>query len=361
MNTPPPLAGSPRASLRWPGPRPGQPGRVLLVQLSAMGDQVQTLPAVSDMLARWPGLELHWAVDRRFAEIPRLHPGVHRVHALALKEVQQGRAGALPALLRELRGLREQRFDIVWDPQSVLKSALVARLARLRPGGLRVGYRAADCGGEPLAARLFDRHYARPPGVHGTLGRRLFAHAVFGTDPSGPPRYGIREAFSAAAAGAQAQPQAPYAVFAHGASKPEKLWPREHWLALGECLLGRGLRLVLPWGSDEERERALALIAAWPAGGASLAPRASLSDMARLLAGARLVVGVDSGFSHLAAALARPLLMLFTSTGPELFSPEAEQLSRTLGGYGQVPTAGAACEAARALLDACPDPDSQTA
>ncbi len=360
MNTPPPLAGSPRASLRWPGPRPGQPGRVLLVQLSAMGDQVQTLPAVSDMLARWPGLELHWAVDRRFAEIPRMHPGVREVHALPLKDAQQRRAGALPELLRQVRALRGRGFDLIWDPQSVLKSALVGRLARLAPGGLRVGYRAADCGGEPLAARLYDRHYARPPGVHGTPGRRLFAQAVFDTDTSGPPRYGLREAFAVPPPGRGVSP-APYAVLAHGASKADKLWPQDHWRALGECLLGQGLRLVLPWGSEEEKARAQALIAAWPPGAASLAPRGSLTDMAWLLAGARLVVGVDSGFSHLAAALARPLLMLFTSTGPELFSPELSRLSVTLGGHGRVPPAAPACEAALDLLRAAGDPRAQTA
>ncbi len=358
MSTTAPSAGRSERAPRWAGPRPGESGRVLLVQLSAMGDQVQTLPAVSDILARWPGLELHWAVDRRFAEIARMHPGVHRVHALPLKDVQLGRAGALPALLRELRELRASRFDFVWDPQSVLKSALVARLARLRRGGLRVGYRAADCGGEPLAARLFDRHYARPPGVHGTLGRRLFAQAAFDTQVSGPPRYGIREAF--AVPGEPPEPT-PYAVLAHGASKAEKLWPQDHWRALGECLIEQGLRLVLPWGSDEERDRANALVAGWPAGAARLAPRGSLTDMARLLAGARLVVGVDSGFSHLAAALARPLLMLFTSTGPELFSPELERLSVTLGGHGQTPSAESACEAALGLLRAIAASGAQTA
>lgn len=343
--------------LRWPLPGRAAPRRVLLVQLSAMGDQVQTLPAVSDMLARWPGLELHWAVDRRFAEIARLHPGVRRVHALSLKDLQQRREGALRALLGELRDLRRPRFDIVWDPQSVLKSALVARLARVERGGLRVGYRACDCGGEPLAARLFDRHFARPTGVHGTLGRRLFAQVVFDTDASSPLRYGIREGFAAPSG---APSGAPYAVLAHGASKPDKLWPQSSWQRLGECLIAQGLELVLPWGDDAERERAQALIASWPQARARLAPRGGLSDMARLLAGARLVVGVDSGFSHLAAALARPLLMLFTSTGPALFSPEVERLSVTLGGDGVVPRPEQACTAAVALLGAAADPAAQT-
>ncbi len=341
--------------LRWPGPQGPQPRRVLLVQLSAMGDQVQTLPAVSDILARWPGLELHWAVDQRFADIARMHAGVHRVHALPLKAVQQRRRGALRELLRELRELRRTRFDLAWDPQSVLKSALVARVARLAPGGLRVGYRAADCGGEPLAARLFDLHFQRPAGAHGTLGRRLFAQAVFDTDSTRPIRYGIRDAMAVARPGN-------YAVLAHGASKPEKLWPQAHWLELGAALIEAGLELVLPWGNETEQRRAQQCLAAWPAGHARLAARGGLPDMARLIAGARLVVGVDSGFSHLAAALGRPLVMLFTSTGPELFSPECPERSITLGGDGDIPTPAQAAQAVSQVLAAAgePDPAGQT-
>lgn len=340
--------------LRWPGEQGRQPRRVLLVQLSAMGDQVQTLPAVSDMLARWPGMELHWAVDQRFADIARMHRGVHRVHALPLKAVQKRQPGALRELLACVRELRARPFDLIWDPQSVLKSALVSRAARLERGGLRIGYRAADCGGEPLAARFFDLHFARPPGAHGTLGRRLFAQAVFDTDPGRPIRYGIGEAFADV-------PMGDYAVLAHGASKPEKLWPQTCWSELGAALIEAGLELVLPWGNEPERERALQCIAGWPSGRARLAPRGGLPDMARLLAGARLVVGVDSGFSHLAAALGRPLLMLFTSTGPELFSPERAEVSVTLGGYGDVPGVPQATEAALRLLRAAgpADPPAQ--
>ena len=323
---------------------PDAPRRMLLVQISAMGDQVQTLPAVSDIAARWPKLQIDWAVDTRFAQIPALHPRVRQVHALPLKALQRapGHGANWRALLGTLRAIRAERYDVVWDPHGALKSALVALAAR---SALRVGYRAADCGGEPIAARAYQVHYTRPAGIHGTEGRRRFAAAVFDTDPTRPIDYAIRDAFGRATG-------APYAVLAHGASKPEKLWPQAHWQQLGDGLIARGLQLVLPWGNAAERERAASLVAAWPAGSARLAPPGDLRAMAALLAGARLVVGLDSGFSHLAGALRRPLVMLFTATGAELFSPEDAQLARTLGGVDKVPTADAALQAARQVLDA---------
>ncbi|MDE2255700.1 MAG: glycosyltransferase family 9 protein, partial [Betaproteobacteria bacterium] len=132
--------------LHWGSPGlPSRPRRVLVVQISAMGDQVQTLPAVSDIAARWPGIVIDWVVDARFADIPRLHPAVRRVFALPLKALQQRRSAAeFRALFGQIRALRAQRYDLIWDPHSVLKSALISRLAR---GKLRVGYRAQDCGG----------------------------------------------------------------------------------------------------------------------------------------------------------------------------------------------------------------------
>ncbi len=331
--------------LRWgQGGLPDAPQRMLLVQISAMGDQVQTLAAVSDIAARWPQLQIDWAVDSRFAQIPELHPRVRHVFALPLKALQRapGDGAAWRALLGALRGLRAQRYDVVWDPHGSLKSALVARAAR---SALRVGYRAADCGGEPLAARAYRLHFARPPGVHGTEGRRRFAAAVFDTDPARPIDYGIRDAFGTACA-------ARYAVLAHGASKPEKLWPQANWKQLGDGLIALGLQLVLPWGNEAERARAAALVAAWPAGSARLAEPGDLRSMAALLAGSSLVVGLDTGFSHLAGAMRRPLVMLFTSTGADLFSAEDLQLARTLGGNGTVPTPEAALDAARQLLGA---------
>ncbi len=337
----------PRLPLRWgQAGLPQAPRSLLLVQISAMGDQVQTLPAVSDIAARWPGIAIDWAVDARFADIPRLHPAVRRVFALPLKTVQNApaNAGAWRELLAQFRALRAQTYDLVWDPHSVLKSAIVARLAK---SPLRVGYSAPDCGGEPLAARAYHLHFSRPPGIHGTEGRRLFARAVLDTDTSRPADYAIRHAFSASS------PERPaYAVLAHGASKPEKLWPVEHWRALGERLIAQDLQLILPWGNAAEHDRAERLIAAWPAGRARLADRGSVTDMARLLAGAALVVGVDTGFSHLAAALRRPLVMLFTSTGAELFTPEDPAISRTLGGNGVVPRPDAAWLAAQQALAA---------
>jgi heptosyltransferase-1 len=321
---------------------PERPHSVLLVQISAMGDQVQTLPAVSDIAARWPGIAIDWAVDARFADIPRLHPAVRNVFALPLKSMQQQPGWAsLRALLQAVRRLRAQPYDLVWDPHSVLKSAIVSRVAR---SALRVGYRAQDCGGEPLAARAYHLHFARPAGIHGTMGRRVFAQAVFDTDPTRAADYAIDRRFSALPARART------VFLAHGASKPEKLWPLAHWQQLASRLAQSGLQLQLTWGNAEERQRARDIANGLPAKSAQILERRSLIDMLAVIAQSSLVVGVDTGFTHLAAALRRPVVALFVSTGPELFTPTAPDLACALGGDGAVPDVAAAWAAVQRLM-----------
>ncbi|OYV34733.1 MAG: lipopolysaccharide heptosyltransferase I, partial [Thiomonas sp. 20-64-5] len=309
----------------------------------AMGDQVQTLPAVSDIAARWPGIDIDWAVDARFADIARLHPAVRKVFALPLKSAQQQRTFAgMRALWSAMRALRTEPYDLVWDPHSVLKSAIVSRFAR---SSLRVGYRAQDCGGEPLAARAYHLHFTRPAGLHGTEGRRIFAQAVLDTDPARPVDYAIDQRFPHTL-----QPAAAQTVFlAHGASKPEKLWPLDHWQQLAERLARGGMQLQLTWGNAEERARAQHLIASLPVRTAHLLDRRSLLDMLPVIAQSSLVIGVDTGFTHLAAALRRPVVGLFVSTGPELFTPTSPDLARTLGGDGVTPSVDAAWRAAQQL------------
>src|SRR5690606_7703880 len=93
-----------------------------------------------------------------------------------------------------------------------------------------------------------------------------------------------------------------------------------HWLALIAALSRRGMVAALPWGSRSERERAERL-AAEADGEALVLPRLSLRQCAAALAGAQLVVGVDTGLTHLAAALEAPTVALFAATPAWRFGP----------------------------------------
>ena len=105
----------------------------------------------------------------------------------------------------------------------------------------------------------------------------------------------------------------------HATARPEKQWPEANWIALGNALGRDGIELVLPWGTADERARSERIAAALPR--ARVPERAPLDAVARLIAGAEFVVGVDTGLLHLAAALGVPLAAIFSGSKPSLTGP----------------------------------------
>ncbi len=301
------------------------PRTLLYIKLSALGDQIFSLPAIDDALRRHPALAIDWVVDERFADIPRLHGRVRRVFALPLKRWRkQGWWASRREIAAFRRALRAECYDVILDAQGMWKSLIVGRVAR---GRTRIGYGAAYCG-EPAVARFYDRRLDMP-GVHGSLRlRATFAQAI-GSQAGTPPDYGLapppRPAFVS---------NTSYAVLLHGASKDDKLWPEARWIELGQALAERGLLCLLPWGNDTERARAERLVAAIGAGHAALAPRLSIPECAALVAHAALVVGLDTGLVHLAVAYGRPTVALFIATRTDFFYPVDARRGIALGGPG---------------------------
>ncbi|HZX32846.1 MAG TPA: lipopolysaccharide heptosyltransferase I [Rhodocyclaceae bacterium] len=315
--------------------------RILLVKTSSLGDVIHNLPVVSDLKRSRPDAVIDWCVEENFAAIPRLHPGVSRVIPVAIRRwrkklLDRGTWAEIGAFRNDLR---TEPYDVILDTQGLVKSALVARQAR----GPIAGY-APEAAREPLAARFYDHTSAIPKAAHAVDRNRWLAAAVFGHPGDLPLDYGI----AAAPLHADWLPARPYAVFLTATSRDDKLWEEARWLALGKSLAERGIRAVLPAGNPTERERAARLAAGIE--GAVAAPPLGLEALAQLLAGARLTVGVDTGLTHLSAALKVPTVALYTATEPGLTGVLGTGFCRNLGGPGRSPEAAAVFDMLQAVL-----------
>ncbi len=320
--------------------------RILLVKTSSLGDVIHNLPVASDLARRFPGCALDWVVEESFADLPRLHPAVQRVFPVAVRRWRRNlMSGATWAEMRAFRReLQRDAYDRVLDTQGLLKSGLVAAQARLAPGGTRCGFDRKSVR-EPIASRFYDRSFAVARDLHAVERNRRLAAAAFGYALDDLPLdYGI------AAEPLQADwlPRREYAVLLTATSRADKLWPEPDWRGLGSALIATGLSCVLPAGSGEERERASRLATAL--GRSVAAPPMGLAEIAQLLAGARLVVGVDTGLVHLAAALGRPTIGIYCASDPGLTGVLADRNAVNLGARNQPPSAAAVAAAALALL-----------
>ena len=305
--------------------------RILFVKTSSLGDIVHNCPAVSDVARHVPGAAIDWVVEEAFAEIATLHAAVRRVIPIALRRWR----GALlsPATWSEAAAFRDalrgERYDAVIDSQGLIKSALVAALAR----GRRHGFDRASAR-EPLAARFYDTVHSVPAEFHAVERNRRLAGAALGYVPERSCDYALRvEGDVPIQAGAHAP--SPYALLLTMTSRRDKLWPEERWRALVTWLRSQGVHCVLPWGTDEEHGRCARIATAIP--GAVVPRRMALADLARLAHGARCVIGVDTGLTHLAAAREVPALGLYCGSNPNLTGLHGNGRMQNLGAAGRAP------------------------
>ncbi len=301
---------------------------ILIVRLGSLGDIVHALPAAAALADRFPGARLDWLVDARHQIILDYVPIVsHRIvvstsrHEAAPDAGQGARTRvfsgrrALPAAVAELR---RGGYDVAFDLQGLLKSAVLARLSGARrvigfaPGHLR-----------ERAARWFYTETVDPAGARHVVDKNLAALAAVGI--TGPPRRfpidvppsaiveDVRRRLGLSADGH-------FVLVNPAAGWPNKQWPPDRFGAAAAATHARhGLRSVVLWGpGEEELARSVVELSA---GAAMLAPSTTIADLVHLSRAARLMIAGDTGPLHLAAAMGTPVIGLFGPTDPQRNGP----------------------------------------
>jgi lipopolysaccharide heptosyltransferase I len=299
---------------------------VLFIKTSSLGDVIHHMPALAEARRHRPQARLTWVVEEAFAPLVRLHPAVDEVVPVASRRWRRAplAAASWSDLRAFIQNLRARPYDEVIDTQGLVRSALIARLAR----GRRHGYDRHSIR-EPLASAFYDVRHTVSRALHAIARNRALTGHALGYAPDGDVDFGLDRGKLAGAA------VAPYAILLHATARPDKEWPEERWIALGRSLAARGLEPLLPWGSEPERLRSERIAAAVP--GARVLDRQPLDAVARRVAGAQRVVGVDTGLLHLAAALGVPLVGIFVGSEPGLTGPMGRGPIAIVGRNGALP------------------------
>src|SRR6266704_337680 len=242
--------------------------RVLRIKLTSLGDLIHALPALSDAKSARPELEFDWVIDENFQEIAAWHPAVKGVITTNHRKWREALAhpstlGSISRLVAEIRAVE---YYLVIDGQGNFKTALLSMFTK----GPRAG---------------FDRHSVREWIAHLAYQRR-FAE----------PKVDL---------------PSEYLVFVHNASWKTKLWPEAHWAELLKKSVQAGFKVLLPWGNTMEEARARRL-AVHPE--VQVLPKLTLSEMGYVIERAKACVCMDTGLSHLVAALNVPSITLYGST-----------------------------------------------
>jgi heptosyltransferase-1 len=290
---------------------------------------VQHCPAVSDAARERPDAAIDWVVEEPFAEIAGMHAAVRRVIPVAMRRWR--RSLWSPSVWAEIaqfrRTLAAEPYDVVIDSQGLLKSALICAAAP----GTRHGLDRASAR-EALAARFYDVTHAVPKAMHAVERNRLLTAEALGYSLDAPVRYGLRAPSVVPDATGNSPLQEPYAVFLTMTSRDDKLWPQSRWVEVGRAV---DLPVVIPWGTAEERKRAESIAAEMV--NATVPSRMSLAELAGLLGKANCVVGLDTGLTHLAAALGARTVGIYCASDPALTGLHAAS-ARNVGAAGRLPS-----------------------
>ncbi|KUJ73003.1 lipopolysaccharide heptosyltransferase I [Thiomicrospira sp. WB1] len=313
--------------------------KVLVVKMSSMGDVFHLFPALTDAKCAIPDLQFDWVVEEGFAEIPAWHPAVQNVYRIGLRRWRKG--WFEPANRHERKTffsqLKHKHYDLVVDAQGLLKSAWVVRKVE----GEKVGFDWHSAR-EPLVSWFYDRKVAVAKEQHAITRLRQLMAGACGYDlpdmNENHIEYGLdHQAWSKPDFLHTELDDAPYWVGLHGTTWDTKLWPERYWVELIRHQADKGLKVVLPWGNEEEKARAQRLLEkanlvfdqAWVP-----QERLALTDMARLLKFSEFVVSVDTGLSHVAAALDVPMVVLYRVTDPKLVGALGPNVTRLVSPLG---------------------------
>ncbi|MES2912958.1 MAG: lipopolysaccharide heptosyltransferase I [Pseudomonadota bacterium] len=291
--------------------------KILLVKLSSLGDVVHALPVVKDILAAIPDAQIDWVLEKSFAPLLSRHAGLHKLIAC---EIRRWRKSPFSAVTRQewrafKADLQREKYDAVIDLQGLTKSALVARLAKMSPGGKRfaLANQTEGSGYEAPTRWVADVAITMEPHIHAVQRSRELAARALGYTPLTAPDFGLK---TPQTAGTNSHRQV---ALVHGTSRADKAWPLDHWVQLGRRLQAAGYRPVLAHGNQKEMATSLQIAAGlndagvWPVLGLD-----ALTDKLAQCAG---VIGVDSGVSHIAVALDLPHVQIYNfdtawRTGP---------------------------------------------
>ncbi len=281
--------------------------RIAIVRLSALGDIINSAFILQFIKKAYPDARIEWICEEAFAPIIKNHPDLDAVHTVAIKRAKKTKSLALLfQTISKLRSLGD--FDKIIDLQGLLKSALVSRVI-----GKNIYGFDADSIRERIASKFYQ-HHVHIPYEENSIWRTLVL---------------ISEALNIEITKEMLESKLPALhyeekdnitkqlistsqkniAFVIGASWASKTYPKENFIQLADRL---DANIILIWGSEAEKNDAMTISEA--SSYIKIAPKLSLSQLVALIDSVDLIIGNDTGPTHIAWAMNKPSITLFGPT-----------------------------------------------
>ena len=281
--------------------------RIAIVKLSAMGDIVHAMVALQFIKAQVPDLQIDWIVEQGFAGILANNPDINAIYTVNLKSLKTHKAGIFQQI-KAIRNYAKNNYDLVIDAQGLLKSAITTRLLGKPVAGFdkdSIREKAAAWFYDVKVASAYDANtidrnalvLSQPLGINITpeqiLNKKPFLF-FSNTDQSytdflSTDKHNI--------------------VLVISSTWESRNYPAEKFVAVANALQQNCLVI---WGNAQEKQKAEWM--ATQSNTIKVMPKLDLNGLKALIAHADLLIGNDTGPTHMAWALNKPSITLFGPT-----------------------------------------------
>ncbi len=301
---------------------------ILFIKTSSLGDVIHHMPAMTEARAHFPDARLSWVVEDAFVPLAKLHPAVNEVIPVSSRRWRKRLLSpfAWGDIRRFIVRLRAKQYDKVVDTQGLARTGLVTKL---RAANAMV--MTATVSARNLPRAFYNVRHQVPRDIHAVARNRALTGLALGYEPEG--ELGLR---SRPCRACRRSAAALCAAASHDRREAQGMAGGKAWVALARAFEDR-INLLLPGAATQKRDRAERI--AGQLKHTQVPIRRELDDMARMIAGASFVVGVDTGLLHLAAALGVPVIGIFVGSERALTGPVGAGPIEILGARNAAPTA----------------------
>jgi len=280
--------------------------KIAIVKLSALGDVVHALVAIQFIKNQFPSLQIDWIVEASFAAVLEDNPHINTIYKVNLKNIKKDKFSIFKEI-KVIRDIAKNQYDMVIDAQGLLKSAVVSKLLKAKVVG-------------------FDKNSIRE-----SIASSFYTHKVSMSYESNAIDRNVKVISEAldieikqddiinkkAFLFYKNEDKTIYnfisknqknILFVIGASKKNKMYSKEKFANIIKSINANSLII---WGNQEEKEMALFIASKSEA---KVLPKIDLNSVKALISKVDLVIGNDTGPTHMAWALNIPSITLFGNT-----------------------------------------------
>ncbi len=275
--------------------------KIAIVKLSALGDIVHTMVVLEFIKKAYPTIQIDWIVEKSFQDILKNNPNITNILPIELKSIKQNKKNIF-GQIKLIKKYSQNNYDIIIDAQGLIKSSLVSKI--LNPKQI-VGF-SKDSIKESIASIFYTKHISI--GYEQNIIKRNIKLINKALDLNITDNNILEKKPFLYSSSTLVLP-AYEILFVIGASKPNKIYPKERFLNLAQKLKKN---ILVIWGNEKEYQDAL-----WLTQQSSfciLDTKSSLNELKYKIINAKLVIGADTGPTHMAWGLNIPSITIFGNT-----------------------------------------------